>query len=407
MKGFVRAAAWAALCGGALGAASCDDDTSDEVSRPDAAAADMGSSMGGMDGADMGDNMGGSPDAGLALDIQPEADGPYTAAYSLRTVTVGERALTVGVWGPTEAAASAHGLPDFVAPDRQDTLSELIGAAPEGCPTDSLTVALDGEISAGAWPVVLYSHCHECLGVSGATMARRLATWGHVVIAPDHADNTLWDALDDTGVAISGEFLETRGADIVGLLDAALSGEGPLGDLTARIDAESIGVAGHSYGAVTAGWVASHDARIDALYAIAAPVENPLIPGVDAEAITAPTVMLLAVEDNSITELGNRLIRQNFESIPAPAIKLEIADAGHWSVSDLCGLVEAFAPGCGEGTRQTNDEPFSYLAPATGRDLAATWGVAHFGAQLHGDAAAAQWLMSPPDQAGVEVERHP
>ena len=45
-------------------------------------------------------------------------------------------------------------------------------------------------------------------------------------------------------------------------------------------------------------------------------------------------------------------------------MKLDIADSGHWSFSDLCGLSEAFSPGCGRGTRHSDKESgesFDYL----------------------------------------------
>jgi hypothetical protein len=95
---------------------------------------------------------------------------------------------------------------------------------------------------------------------------------------------------------------------------------------------------------------------------------------------------VLAVEDNSITELGNNLIRSNFDQATSGAWKAEVADAGHWSVSDLVGVVSGFAPGCGAGTRQTDGQPFTYLDAATGRNLTAAYATAFFKAYLKADA---------------------
>ncbi|MFN3196967.1 MAG: alpha/beta hydrolase family protein [Bradymonadia bacterium] len=361
---------------------------------------DDGGAQSAVDASMSAADMGTIPDMAVAADaevsrrfdtIDPTTDGPYSAAYTLRQVTVGDRVLPVGVWGPSEQVAQAQPLEAMVVPDQAESMAALRGAAPEGCVPSSLEVVLDGALSEGRWPVVLYSHCHECLGVSGATLARRLATWGHIVLAPDHVNNTLWNGQAGDGVAITGEFLEVRGNDIVGVLDA-VAPDGELAALAPYVDLEHVGVAGHSYGAVTAGWVAERDPRIDAAYVMAAPVENPLIPGVSAANITVPTVMLVAVEDNSIQEIGNRFMRVNYEDLGGPAIKVEVADAGHWSVSDLAGLVEALAPGCGEGIRQTNEEPFTYLDPDEGRHITATWGVALFGALLQGDEETSAWL---------------
>lgn len=337
--------------------------------------------------------------------IDPTVDGPFAASFSLRTVQVGERALPVGVWGPTSADAQAVGLDALVVPDRAEAMRSLLEQAPQDCPTRSLEVAVDGALEAGQWPLVVYSHCHECLGVSGATVARRLATWGHVVLVPDHVGNTLWDAQDGTGVPLGAEFLEVRGNDVSGLIDAVEAGSEPLQDVSAQVNLLRVGVVGHSFGAVTAGWVAERDGRVDAAMAIAAPIENLLLPGVTAANVTIPTVMMVAVEDNSIFEIGNRFLRENYEALGGPAVKVEVADAGHWSVSDVCGLVEAFVAGCGEGERQTDGMPFEYMEPVVGRAVTASWAVALFGGQLHSDASAQQWLLEAPDDDVMQVLR--
>ena len=72
---------------------------------------------------------------------------------------------------------------------------------------------------------------------------------------------------------------------------------------------------------------------------------------------------MLAEEDNSILEVGNTFLRDNFDRAPPPVWRVDIADAGHWSVSDICGLTEKFIAGCGDGVRHSNDrmgESFEY-----------------------------------------------
>jgi dienelactone hydrolase len=284
-----------------------------------------------------------------------------------------------------------------VVADRSAEYEALLQAAPAGCPTTRLDVTLDGAIAAGSWPLVVYSHCHECLGVSGASVARRLATWGYIVIAPDHVDNTLWDQVDGTNVDLGSAFLEVRGQDVIGLIDAALAGAAPFADLTPNIDSGAIAVVGHSFGAVTAGYVAERDPRIVAMAALAAPVENPLIAGVTAANIMVPTMMLVAVEDNSITEFGNTMIRTNYEALGGPATKVEVADAGHWSVSDVCGVAEMFMPGCGEDNRQTDGSAFTYLPADRGREIAAAWVTAHFESTVRESDEALVWIDGNQD----------
>jgi hypothetical protein len=130
---------------------------------------------------------------------------------------------------------------------------------------------------------------------------------------------------------------------------------------------------GHSIGSVTAGRVAQNDTRIAAVVGLAAPMENILYGEVLMENITVPLGLLEATEDNSIGEPGNLFIRQNFSVANTPAYKLDIVDAGHWSVTNIAGLDEFFAPGCGDDLRQTNGEPFSYIPVESGNQYTATF----------------------------------
>ncbi|MEO8700931.1 MAG: hypothetical protein ABI867_12860, partial [Kofleriaceae bacterium] len=117
---------------------------------------------------------------------------------------------------------------------------------------------------------------------------------------------------------------------------------------------------------------------------------------------------VVAVEDNSITEFGNKFIRDNFTAATVPAVKLEVPDAGHWSVSDLDGLVDLFAPGCGAAQRQTDGEDFEYLDPEAGRAIAAAYATAFFKANLQDDAKARAYVEAASDSFGVKlaVEHH-
>lgn len=332
------------------------------------------------------------PDA-VPADLSVETDGPYVAGTTRYEVPApgGERTLVVQAVYPADGVAAPLTLADLEDEPRRSTYVDLLAAAPTGCPTATLDLALDVPPVDATFPLVLFSHCHECTRLSQVTTARRLATHGFVVLAVEHDGNTLWNQLADDGVELSAEFLQVRGADVRAVLDAAA--DAPLG-VGAAIDLERVGVFGHSYGAVTAGLVAQDDPRFDAAAALGAPMENPLLPGVLIADLHVPLLFEVAVEDNSITEFGNGLIRSNFDAAAGPAWKLELADAGHWSFSDLVGVVPGFLPGCGDDERQTSGDPFTYLDPQVGRAVAAATVTAFFRATLGGDAGAASYLSS-------------
>jgi dienelactone hydrolase len=163
--------------------------------------------------------------------------------------------------------------------------------------------------------------------------------------------------------------------------------------LQGRFDATRVAVAGHSYGAVTAGKVLQDDPRFKAGLIMAAPVESPVLAGVTVAGIEEPMLFMVAEEDNSIGVLGNLVLRANYDAAPSPAWKIEIADAGHWSFADIAGIVPGFNAGCGDGERQTvPGEAFTYIDNTLARDITAAYGMRFFAAQLLGDKVAEEEL---------------
>lgn len=324
----------------------------------------------------------GADSAEAAPSVDPTAAGAWSVGHRSVVLEDAERPLTVEVWYPTEAAPGNVAVSEaFLSGEQQSDYAGWLAAADPDCSTATTSAVADAaQAPGGSWPAVVFSHCHTCTRFSSFTIAERLASHGIVVVAPDHAGNTLFDA---EPLGLSAHTLEIRRVDGIRALDALL--DGTLG--VADIDAGAIGAVGHSFGSVTAGAVAQSDGRIKAAMGIAAPMENPLLPGVEISALSVPLMFVVAVEDNSITEAGNVLIRSNFEAATAGAYKAEVADAGHWSFSDLCGLVEAFEPGCGSDERQTDGEVFEYLPAAEGRDVAAGLAAAFFLGELRGEGA--------------------
>lgn len=338
-----------------------------------------------------------SPDLGV------EQAGTYavgTLRFMVHDAARG-RDLVVQAWFPSNSDTPAETpIEQLDAEPTRTRYADLLAAAPAACPSRALPVALDATPAAGTFPLVMLSHCHACTRLSNATTAIRLASHGFIALAVEHAGDTLWDKLDGAEAPIDTAELEIRAADIVAALDAVAAGSTPLG---ATADLAHVGVLGHSMGAVTAGRVAQLDARISAAAALCAPMENPFVPGVALAELEVPLLFVVAGEDNSITELGNNFIRKNFDAAPDRAYKLELADAGHWSVSDLVGLVPAFQPGCGDGIRQTDGEPLSYLDPATGRAIAAAYATAFFKATLLDDAGARAYVESASTSFGTTL----
>lgn len=354
----------------------------------------------------------GEPDYG-----QP---GPHPVGHTRIVIddASGTRMLPVQIWYPAEAAAAAEAeagvpLPELEPPGpERDLLTDLVAEAPAGCTRPQTRSASEADPAAAAapYPLVVFSHCHECVRFSSFSIAERLASHGFAVAAVDHVDNTLYDAQAGSGVPLTSEFLAVRATDVARVLDVLLDPGAPElpPALAGRFDPARVGAMGHSFGAVTTGLVLQDDDRVRAGVVIAAPVQNPLLPGVSLAEIDEPMLMMLAQEDNSILEVGNVLLRGNFADASPPVWLVELADAGHWSFSDVCGLVPAFDPGCGDGLRQTQPlTPFTYLDNELARDIAASYAARFFAAHLRGEAAADAELdvADPPEIVTVSVRR--
>ncbi len=314
------------------------------------------------------------------------APGPYP---------VGHRALELDglraeLWYPAAEEADGADVATAFTEGEQASIYEGLLETAE-CASTRTRAGLDAPMLQGEHPVLVFSHCHECTRFSSFTVAEQLASHGFLVAAADHEGNTLWDGLAGDGLALSTDTLALRVEQQHDLLDAALQLEGA--------DASSVGAFGHSFGSVTTGMLAQERGEVLAALGLAAPMENPLLPGVTVADLDQPLGFLVAVEDNSITELGNQLIRTNFEDA-GQAWKLELADAGHWSVSDIVGIVDDFEPGCGADSRQTDGTVFTYIDPELGRETAAAFTTAFFAETLLHDEGAL-------DRLGWELETRP
>ena len=334
--------------------------------------------------------------------------GPYPVGN--RTVSIVNhaqgRVLDVEIRYPAREAGSGQVIQDFAtsAMDR-DAIDALLDANPDNCVRleTSSTAAAAAAASPATFPLVVFSHCYECTRYSSFSLAERLASHGIAVAAPDHAMNTLLDP----GAMLTTEFLNIRASDMTAVVDELLIPNSAAlpEDLQGRFDASRIGAAGHSFGAVTTGKLLQDSDSFKAGLIMAAPVENPLIPGVAVDRIDQPTLYMVAQEDNSIGEIGNVIARANYDAAASPSWKIEIADAGHWSFSDIAGIVPAFLPGCGDGERQTvPGEPFTYIDIALARDLTASYGTRFFAAHLLGDARALAELGESTQPGIVDVQ---
>jgi predicted dienelactone hydrolase len=266
----------------------------------------------------------------------PKADPAYE---DLGPNQVGSRTIAlddgrrVVIWYPAVAAAAdspteTFDIASLLAPELQAKIAADLRPQYEINAHIGADPATDGP-----YPVVLFSHGYAGFPEQSADLVTHLASWGFVVIAPDHVERSLSGLL---GTAAKGVTPRKDPEVLSASLDAAIADAAdetsPLHDL---MDLDAVAVAGHSAGAGAAYLTASSDDRVKAFisYSVGAgrpdedgePVERP-VPDV-------PGMVMLGTADGIIEPADSVAV---YDGMNPPKYLVEIADAGHLVFSDIC-----------------------------------------------------------------------
>jgi predicted dienelactone hydrolase len=245
------------------------------------------------------------------------------------------RRLLTEVWYP--AGPEARELP-FDAYDPRALLSDeqKEKLAHKSLPVLETRAVRDVSVSDwGPFPVLLFSHGQGGIRWQSTCFTVLAASHGYVVVSVDHEGNTIADALRD-GLSLSVEGIESRPRDVTFLLNW-LSGVGPEHPLHGQVDLERVGMAGHSFGALTALRAAALDDRIDVIVP-QTPVnlEIAWIGLPRPLALDIPVMLQGARKDKTLK--WDEHVVPAWEGLSRPRYLLELVTGGHFSYSDLCGL---------------------------------------------------------------------
>lgn len=192
--------------------------------------------------------------------------------------------------------------------------------------------------SGGPWPLVVMSHGRTGMRIAYSLLCEAIAARGAVVVAPDHAGDTLIDWLLGTHVDDTTNELH-RIDDLNGVLDAVLLGDEALpDDLRRRIDPARVAVVGHSYGAHGAlAAVAGRqgrppETRIGAIVGLQ-PYTR-LVSDAALARVTTP-IMLLAGDNDSTTPAATDVDRPIGLVASATCVRGVLRNAAHQAASDM------------------------------------------------------------------------
>lgn len=322
----------------------------------------------------------------------PGEPGPYTAGVQTRVfVDARGKELTVEIWYPASVSESATPDPYTELPISVDA-HRMAHADRSGAP----------------YPLVGFSHGLGGIRFQSAFLTEHLATHGFVVVAPDHPGSILLTVDNDDPTWV----LERPG-DVASAIDHVLAvaadGEDGLAGMT---DAETYGVMGHSFGAITAmavgggeldfeqgeAWCADNDGSgckwLDRINEYDPASHQTVDPRATTAVLLSPGAWYIFGEDGGgLEEMGDTLvmggdadgvlpydteIRPVYDALGAPRALATIADTGHYaSFSDLCTLFQT--------SRDCGGEAEGYIAKEVGQAITRPIVTSWFKTRIAGD----------------------
>ncbi|HEY2775994.1 MAG TPA: dienelactone hydrolase family protein [Candidatus Binatia bacterium] len=327
----------------------------------------------------------------------------------VRTVEVTDpnrsRHLPVEVWYPADASLAGKD----TCEESMDHYDLLPGFPPlkQACVRDAKP-----STNSGRCPIVMFSHGFGGHRRQSTFFCTHLASHGYTVAAVDHTGNTVIDMAQMTLQVMMGEpmpdpipmvadLIVQRPVDISFVLDRLLAGD--LGSDCASLDADRIGMAGHSFGGWTTLRVAHLDHRIRAALPMApAGGKSPLPAEILREALDfswgrdVPTLFLVADKDTLLPLEGMHELLAETRGTKR-MIVLENADHMHFcdEVESVHEMFRTMPPPGPFAEIAKNLPAASELAPGIhAYDFSRSLGLAHMDASLRGNEEAASFLSS-------------
>ncbi|MGO8819277.1 MAG: alpha/beta hydrolase family protein [Terriglobia bacterium] len=203
------------------------------------------------------------------------------------------------------------------------------------------------------FPVILFSHGFTGCGTQSVFLTEALAEAGYFVLAPNHSD-----AFCGTGIGHQGELFaklattrseqpfrspdawsdttyRNRDEDMEAVLDAILKEKSFQG---VPIDANRIGLAGHSLGgytvlAMAGAWPSWKDQRVKAVLALS-PYCSPFLKKGNLGHLNVPVMYQGGTLDIGVTPYVRRL-GGGYDQTSAPKYYIEFSGAGHFAWTNL------------------------------------------------------------------------
>ena len=251
-------------------------------------------------------------------------NGPYAPGVAYFTTPAGD---TVVITYPVDPASTA-GKPTYVINLLRwftgSPTAPIPAGLPKNLPTTLATDAYSGvPISAkGPFPVVLFSHGYGGYPEQSSFLTDHLATWGFVVVAPDHRSRDLKAVVSGTTGQGQNDVTDLRQA--LAYVTTLNSTPGTL--LTGKLDLSRVASLGHSAGGGAAISVAA-DSDIRTYVALAPAPAAPPPP--------KPGMIMQGTADKVVNPVGTAKL---YAKLPTPKRLILVKRAGHNVFDDGCTI---------------------------------------------------------------------
>lgn len=273
-----------------------------------------------------------SVDGGATLTAEqpvdaPDKAGPFSVGHvrmEFIDVFRGNRVLPADIWYPAEEEDTV---------DASSTIYPLQG--PLGI--ESELSFDDVPVATGAkYGLLVFSHGFGGTNTQSTALMEHLASHGFVVVSPEHTGNTASDSSDPNARV-------KRVPDVSFMIDSLLGLNEVAGDrFFETIDANKIGVLGHSGGGFTAiGAAAGYidtpaDTRVKAIMPVSAAIAGSYT-AEDIAAITVPVLLLGGTLDTSVPIELNDFAFDALVNAPRVA-QVDIVGATHTHFANICDI---------------------------------------------------------------------
>ena len=271
-----------------------------------------------------------APDTSVAPDPAELANtyvesGPHPVGVTTLELEAGNK---VEIWYPAVEGTTgneSYDVRDFVPEAIRALLTADVPAVYE------YEAGRDAAMADGTYPVVLFSHGYSGIRLQSTFLTAHLASWGMVVVSPDHWSRDLYHVLS----APVGDRQSSIG-ELLASLDLISAQNTTAGSIfEGRIDDSRVIAVGHSAGGGTVVGAAADD-RIDGYVSLASGV------GISSENTTTaplnlpnkPSFFLAGALDGVIS--AQTSTKPSFEAVPAPSRLWIIDGVGHNGFDDFC-----------------------------------------------------------------------